>query len=220
VTGKTSSKDAFAGVVNRLFLIRTLLNYAYVEQDAAFQAASLETATAIAAPLLAEAFIPVIQHCILLVLALEESCVDICALLEGRQVPLTKSKSTFRMKYAEICQAGKTLFQNKAKTYSMMGKSSGITNLNKGLGYNHYLWLMMLMQPLDNLYERLLDVIQYDLRERVNGTFTLADCICYTKAEITYEMPMLYWGLQKASASYSQGNRGNVARNITVTYGY
>jgi hypothetical protein len=220
VTGKTSSKDAFAGVVNRLFLIRTLLNYAYVEKDATFQAASLETATAIAAPLMAEAFIPVIQHCILMVLALEESCVDICALLQGRQVPLTKTKSTFRMKYAEICQAGKTLFQNKAKTYSMVEKSSSIKSLNKGLGYSHYLWIMMLMQPLDTLYERVLDVIQYDLRERVNGTFTLADCICYTKAEITYEMPMLYWGIQKISASSGQSSRGNIARSITVTYGY
>jgi hypothetical protein len=217
VTGKTREKDAFAEVVNRLFLIRTLMNYVYVKQDAALEAASLETAAAIAAPLMAESLIPVIQRCILLVLSLEESCVDICALLEGRQVPMTKNKSTFRMSYEEICRAGKTLFQSKAKSYEKAETVSALKKVTGGFSYRHYLWILLLMQSYDTLQERLFDVIQYDLRERVNQTFTLEDCICYTETEIRYEIPLLYWGIR---SGFRQNTRGSVMRSVTVKYGY
>ena len=109
VSGKSSQKDAFASVVSRLFTMRALINFLYVEKDPILLSQSLETATALAATLMAEAFIPVIQHGILLVLAMEEACVDVTALLLGRRVPVLKNQSSFQMKYAQICTAGKAL---------------------------------------------------------------------------------------------------------------
>lgn len=224
ITGKANQKDAFAGVINRLFLIRTLLNYIYVSQDPVLQEESLVTATAIAAPLAAEAFIPMIQQSILLVLCLEETCVDITALLDGRLVPLMKNQLNFKMKYGEMCLGSKTLFHQKAVQYPQAGQDSLLQDLKKGFGYHHYLWLLLLMTSWDSLYQRSLDLIQYDLRERYNQTFTLSDCICQTKVQITYGMPLLFSGfLIRQPASAIEGDKqqnGLILRRISTSYRY
>lgn len=224
VTGKRNQKDAFAGVVNRLFLIRTLLNFLYVEKSPALQEESLQMATAIAAPLMAEAWIPAIQQGILLVLSLEEACVDICALLEGRRVPITKNQTNFKMGFGEICAANKALFQAKARRYEKLDGELTAAKLSKGIGYVHYLWLMLLMEPWQQLYQRTLDVIQHDLRERYNQTFTLDRCICGTETGITYGMPMLSGGFWIKHIEHvvksDQQERGTVTQRLVVSYCY
>ncbi len=223
-TGQEEQKDALAGIVNRLFLIRTLLNFLYAEGDPSLQAASLETATAIAAPLMAEALIPVIQKGILLVLSLEEACVDICALLEGRRVPVLKGQDDFKMSYPEICTANKALFQAKAKEFEKMGDSLDVSELSKGIGYIHYLWLILMMQPWQRLYQRAWDVIQYDLRERYAQTFTADRCICQTRVDVTYGIALLSGGLLAVRAG-DRGDgsgkaRGMAMQRISVGHGY
>ena len=161
VSGKSSQKDAFASVVSRLFTMRALINFLYVEKDPILLSQSLETATALAATLMAEAFIPVIQHGILLVLAMEEACVDVTALLLGRRVPVLKNQSSFQMKYAQICTAGKALFRAKAQNYPKAESATRLTDMRSGLGYMQYLWLMLLMNTWEDLYQRTLDVIQF-----------------------------------------------------------
>lgn len=223
VSAQTNQKDAFAAVINRLFLIRTLLNFLYVEKSPSLQTASLETATAIAAALAAEALIPVIQKGILLVLSLEESCVDICALLEGRRVPVLKDESTFKMSYAQICSANREMFRAKAQGYEMTGNGLEMSKLSKGMGYIHYLWLLLLMEPWQQLYQRSLDIIEYDLRERYNQTFTVDNCICDTRATIAYGIPLLSGtflvkGTERVGASGQSA--GIVMQNVSVSYGY
>lgn len=223
ISAQTNQKDAFAAVVNRLFLIRTLLNFLYVEKDPSLQAASLETATAIAAVLTAEPLIPVIQKGILLVLSLEEACVDIYALLEGRRVPVLKDKSTFKMNYAQICSANKGMFRAKAQGYEMVGDGLKVSKLSKGMGYIHYLWLFLLMEPWEQLYQRSLDIMEYDLRERYNQTFTIDNCICDTKAVISYGLPLLSGtflvkGTERVGESGQ--NAGIVMQKVSVAYGY
>lgn len=224
ISGKENQKDAFASVISRLFLVRTLLNYIYVSQDPVLQEESLVTATAIAAPLAAEAFIPVIQQSILLVLCLEETCVDITALLEGRLVPLIKSQTSFKMKYEELCLGSKSLFHQKAMQYPQAEQDSLLQDIQKGFGYNHYLWLFLLMTSWDSLYQRSLDLIQYDLREKYNQTFTLSDCICQTKVQITYGMPLLsplFLIRHPASGIGEEKQRnGLILRRISTSYRY
>ena len=222
VSGKSSQKDAFASVVSRLFTMRALINFLYVEKDPILLSQSLETATALAATLMAEAFIPVIQHGILLVLAMEEACVDVTALLLGRRVPVLKNQSSFQMKYAQICTAGKALFRAKAQNYPKAESATRLTDMRSGLGYMQYLWLMLLMNTWEDLYQRTLDVIQFDLREQFNQTFSIDKCICSTRVEITYSIPVLLSGLAGGLIS----ERGKISRNgtlqrrICVVYGY
>ena len=225
ISGKKSQKEAFGAVINHLFLIRTMTNFLYVEKDPALQAQSLETATALAAPLMAEAFIPVIQKGILMVLSMEEACIDITALLQGRRVPVFKSRGNFQMQYAQICLANRKLFHDKAKSFPQEGDGLLDGNGRTGLGYTQYLWLMLMMQSWDELYQRTLDIVQFDLRERFNQTFTLDHCICRTGVVVTYDLPVLFNRLvdgrnYEDKIKSENSTTGMLSRQITVTYGY
>ena len=225
ISGKNSQKEAFGTVINHLFLIRTMTNFLYVEKDPVLQAQSLETATAIAAPLMAEALIPVIQKGILMVLSMEEACVDIAALLQGRQVPVFKDQGSFQMQYAQICLANRKLFREKAKSFPEERGGLLAGGNRSGLGYTQYLWLMLMMHSWDELYQRTLDVIQFDLRERFNQTFTIDQCICRTKVVVTYDLPVLFERLTnrrdyRNSIDGEKGTAGILSRRIAVVYGY
>lgn len=224
VTGKRNQKDAIAAVVNRLFFIRTLLNYIYVSGEPVLQQKSLATATAIAAPFAAEAFIPVIQQSILLVFSLEEACVDITALLQGKIVPIMKNQTNFKMRYEELCAASPVIFHRRAAVYPEAGKGVALKDFSRGIGYIHYLWLMLLMTSWDNLYQRSLDLIQDDLREKYNHSFDIGSCICQTKATVTYGMPLLsaVFLVKGAEDAVDKDKmaQGMVVRKTEISYGY
>lgn len=223
-TGERNQKNAVSAVINRLFLIRTLLNYAYVCSDPALQEESLATATGMSALLSAEAFIPVIQQSILLILSLEEACIDITALLKGKLVPIVKNQTNFQMKYEELCTASKTLFRQKAAAYPPAGEKSSLNNISQGISYVHYLWLMLLMVSWEHLYQRSLDLIQNDLQEKYNQSFHLDSCICEAKVTVTYGIPLLssifFVGDAKTEEDSKNDSRGMVFRQITTSYGY
>lgn len=189
-TGREEERDCLMGVVNQLLLVRTMMNYAYVNQDVELREESFATATAIAGVLGIPAVVTAIQQTILLILSVEESLVDITALLQGRIVPLMKTKTTFQMSYREICTAGKDLFERKAKSYE---KSQG--KFVKGyFDYTQYLWIFLLAVPENILLERGYYLIEDDLCERFNQTFTLQQSIYGVKWTVCYSQPLLWSG--------------------------
>lgn len=223
VSGEQNQKDAFAAVVNRLFLIRTLINYAYTGTSPVLQEESLATATAIAGPLAAGALIPVIQQGILMVLALEEACVDITALLDGKSVPVTKNQGNFKMQYKEICMANKKLFQRKAASLPVASKGLSAGSLVQGVSYWQYLYFLQLTEGWTKLYSRSLDLIQQDLRQSYNQTFTISQCISQTRVRIEYGMPLLTSSLLIRSPEQTVRNRersGLIWQEMEVSYGY
>ncbi len=224
ISGKEKEDDTMAYIVNRLFLMRMLMNYAYVNQNPIFIEKSLVTATEIAVPICAEPFIPLIQQCILLILATEEACVDVTALLQGRLVPFAKTATCFQMQYEEMCLASEGLFQKKATAYKKSTKNQQLMGLQKGWGYLHYLWLMLLMTSWDDLYNRTLDLIQDDLRSRYNESFDISQCICGVEVKLTYEIPILSSVLLKAqikSFKEEKANRkGFWQQSATIPYKY
>ncbi len=190
ISGSAQERDNLQHVISRLLIIRTALNYAYVRSDASLQAASLATATEIAGALGVPPLITAIQQTILLILSVEESCVDITALLDGKSVPVFKNVSNFQMKYSEICGVNKTVFRGKAKNYSDGGKGISGGTLN----YQQYLWILLFMVSEQQLHFRTLDLIQNDLQKRYNATFSLEQCISGMQYQIEYDMPFLWGG--------------------------
>ena len=185
--GKKEEKSNLASVVNRLLAVRTLLNFAYVATDPALQEKSLATATALAGFTGLPPVITGVQYTILLILSFQEACVDVTALLDGKAVPIMKNATNFKMKYEEICLGSKSLFQKKASGY---GKEKGGTGLN--ITYKEYLTVFLLLVGEETLYNRTLNVIQQDLREKYNQSFCIDDCICESTYQITYEMDYVF----------------------------
>lgn len=190
ISGSQQEKDNLQEIINRLLVIRTVLNFAYVHSDAALQAESLATATEIAGAIGLPVLITAIQQTILLILSLEESLVDITALLAGKSVPIWKNATNFQMTYPEICSVNKVVFQAKAEKYSNGGKAWREGSLD----YQQYLWLLLMMTPEKSLRLRTYDLIQDDLQARYNATFSLEQSVSGMQYQIQYQMPFLWTG--------------------------
>ncbi|MDE6851670.1 MAG: hypothetical protein K2J67_04165, partial [Lachnospiraceae bacterium] len=210
-SGSKQERDNLQGIINRLLIIRTTMNYAYVHSNAALQAESLATATKIAGALGLPVLVTAIQQTILLILSVEESCVDITALLNGKAVPVIKNASNFKMTYPEICSVNKTVFQAKASKY----QDSGQTWKSGVLDYQQYLWLLLMMVPEKSLRLRIYDLIQDDLQVRCNATFSLEQCISGIQYQIQFLMPFLWSGFVPGGQK-----TGMIGRNISAYYRY
>lgn len=211
VSGSQQEKDNLQGIISRLLVIRTVLNFAYVRSDVALQAESLATATEIAGALGLPVLITAIQQTILLILSVEESLVDITALLAGKSVPIWKNATNFLMTYPEICSVNKAIFQAKAEKYSNGGKA-----WRKGsLDYQQYLWLLLMMTSEKSLRLRTYDLIQDDLQVRFNATFSLEQCVSSMQYQIQYQMPFLWNGFLPKGQKH-----GMVGKSFSGHYQY
>ncbi len=210
--GKREEKDSLSHVVNKILVIRLLLNFGCIVADPVLQEKSLITATILAGFTGLPPVISAVQYTILLILAFEEACIDLTALLEGRQVPIAKGAGQLKMRYEEICLASKSLFAAKAKEYSRNGKSA-VADIT----YNQYLWFFLLVQSVDKLRDRSYDLIQHDLREKYNQTFTIRTCICRSRYQVKYQIPFLFPSLPYLN----EGRNGNMnTRQLEVDYEY
>lgn len=211
ISGSQQEKDSLQGIISRLLVIRTVLNFAYVHSDAALQAESLATATEIAGALGLPVLISAIQQTILLILSVEESLVDITALLAGKSVPIWKNAANFQMTYPEICSVNKVVFQAKAEVYSKSRKSWSEGSLN----YQQYLWLLLMMTSEKSLRLRTYDLIQDDLQTRYNATFSLEQCVSGMQYQIQYQMPFLWNGFLPKGQK-----RGMIRKSFSGYYQY
>lgn len=211
IAGKKEEKDNLSHVVNKLLRTRLLLNFVSIAADPLLQQKSLATATTLAGFTGIPPVIYAVQYVILLILAFEEACVDVTALLEGRGVPIVKSAADLKMRYEEICLVSKALFVKKAKEYP---KKETATGMN--ITYEQYLWLFLLGESEEELHDRSLDLIQCDLREKYNQTFLVETSICSSDYIVQYRIPFLFEKLPFISAQ--QDSTG--VRELEVKYGY
>ena len=214
IGGKSREKDNLISVINRLLVVRLLLNFTCVMSDAAFQEKSLATATAIAGITGLPSVINAIQYTILLILSFEEACVDVRALLMGKKISALKKSSDFQMKYEEICMGSKKLFTQKANVYPNDDGKKEISSIS----YSQSLWSFLLFVSQDTIEKRIFSLIEYDLREKYNRTFCVHTCICKCRYKINYQIPYQFCELPFLENSLFQTKY--TYKSLEVNYGY
>lgn len=208
IEGKENEKDCMLGIVNRMLLLRTMINYAYVNTDEQLKAESLATATAIAGATGLPPVIQAVNQTILLILAVEESLIDITALLCGYKVPLFKQHASFQMRYSEICMVSKSFLRKKAEIY----KKGGGVITGKAMSYMQYLGMLMALTAEKSMRERAISLIETDLRERYNQTFCIDQCIDQAKVKVVYRQS-LFWSMSQLGVVQER-------RQLEVMYQY
>lgn len=208
IEGKENEKDCMLGIVNRMLLLRTMINYVYVNTDEQLKAESLATATAIAGATGLPPVIQAVNQTILLILAVEESLIDITALLCGYKVPLFKQHASFQMRYSEICMVSKSFLRKKAEIY----KKGGGVITGKAMSYMQYLGMLMALTAEKSMRERAISLIETDLRERYNQTFCIDQCIDQAKVKVVYRQS-LFWSMSQLGVVQEQ-------RQLEVMYQY
>lgn len=169
--GLSSDKANLSACVNSLFAIRLVGNMISVQGNGGLRNQAKGVSKLICALLLSPELEPALTGLILSICALAESASDIKTLLDGKNVPLIKNESQWRLSLLDVLALN-------LKT----GKDS-----DDGLSYQGYLRVLLSLMDKDKKAERNLDIVEMDIRQTEgNRNFRIDGCIDYIKARFGF----------------------------------
>ena len=168
LSGRSTDAANLQNTVNRIALIRMIMNMVYLmgsgTKTAAVRAVATALASAVLMPFLEELF----YLLILAAWAYAEALVDCKCLLDGKKVPLMKSDGTWTLSLEQLTKIGASQLSGYA---DQDGKS-------EGMSYEDYLRLLLLGVSKEKKYIRLMNLIEANVRlEEGCGGFSLSDCV-------------------------------------------
>lgn len=187
--GKDSDKDNLEAVARKLLLLRLVPNYLYLQSDSSRKAEAEALAMTLCALLAVPAITEAAAQAILFAWAYGESVVDIRVLLEGKRVPLTKTKESWQLQLSSLLKLG-----------TSEDKNSG-ADTEGGLSYKEYLRILLFLGKKEKAGMRALDLIEQNLRTEHGQTYFRADfCInkveflstCSLRRGVTYRFPVCF----------------------------
>ncbi len=186
--GKDNDKDNLKKVATTLLFWREASNYIYILTDAE----KVEFANGIALVVSILARCPQLQEpvkqSILFAWSFAESISDLHILFDGGRVPLVKGKETWKLSYESMFGLGNSI--------------SG-TDGSKGLTYEDYLRIMLLVEGGKKKSYRLMDIMEMDIRK--------------TKGNTNFKMD---YCLDEFCAKIQMGDKSGFTADIERIYGY
>lgn len=168
--GYSSDKENLEAVCEKILNIRMVANYTYLLTDSTRQAEAEAVATALCSLLTVPEISQVVKHLLLFGWAYGEGIVDLRSLLKGERVPLMKTGDTWQLQLANLGSLGTE------------EEISGEKNFTSGLSYKDYLKALLLMEKVEVLCVRSLDLIESHLGIKTDE--------CMTKAEIKTKLTL------------------------------
>lgn len=169
VAGKKSDRANLESVLNRILLIRTVINFAALFQDAGKKGEAYAAAAAVVGFTGMEPLIRLTQTLILIAWSMVESLVDIAGLLQGRDVPVVKTPKHILTSFAELFLITGNAITKRAEKFAKGGKNS--------FGYKEYLKLFLLTMNKKTTRYRVMDVIEWDMGKNGYTGFSLGSCV-------------------------------------------
>ncbi len=123
VAGKGSDEDNLKSVLNRILLIRTVVNTAALYQDKAKKAEAQAAAVAVVGFTGLQPLITLTKTMILITWAIVESLVDIAGLLQQKEVPLWKKPSQITTDFLQVFQINRNAIVGRASKLKKTGKT-------------------------------------------------------------------------------------------------
>lgn len=151
IGGKKSDRANLEVVCKRILQIRMLANYGYLLTDEGKKTEAEVMAAALCTLAGAPQLTALVKHAILLVWAYGESIVDVRVLLKGKKSPFLKTKETWQLQLANLITLG--------TEHEVSGEKDG----GRGLGYQDYLYGLLLLEKNETLSMRSLDLIESNL---------------------------------------------------------
>lgn len=183
IAGKESDRDNLYSVILRVILIRTILDFITVLSDSTAREEARAAAVAIVGFTGLPILIGAVQVMVMIAWALEEALFDTCVLLNGKEVPIIKRKTT--LLFHELFLISRIYLEKKAQDFP------GTTELS--FGYQNYLQLFLISSKETNLAYRSMDLMQKNigLRYAVEA-FEIDDCYFGYQAEAEFEIRPIF----------------------------
>ncbi|MBO5485318.1 MAG: hypothetical protein J5988_00080 [Eubacterium sp.] len=169
IAGKGKDEQNLAAVLNRILLIRTVINFAAIMQSGSMRKEAYAAAAAVVGFTGMEPLIRLVQTLILITWSIVESLVDISGLLQNKQVPMVKSSKEVLTSFPEVFAITKTSITSRAKKLKEATK--------KSFGYKEYVMLLLAMVPQNVRRYRLMDLIEGDMKQNGHPNFNLASMV-------------------------------------------
>ena len=176
--GKKADKENMSSVIGKLVLIRTGMNLISLLKDTRKKAETYELATAIIGFTGQPILIKIVQLLIIGAWSVAESFADVKVLLQGDKIATIKGESDWNLSLEGI---------RNFTTDSISGK-----NCEKGLGYEDYLRILLLMQNRTKQYFRTMDVLQANMCANENERFRFKDSIDAVSLKVRYRANILF----------------------------
>ncbi|MBB5264881.1 hypothetical protein HNP82_002020 [Catenibacillus scindens] len=168
ICGKASDGGNLQNIVNRISLIRMVMNMAYLMQSPAKSAAAHGAAAALSTAVMMPFLEQLIYMLILAAWAYGEALIDCRSLLEGKKVPFMKNDATWTLSLNQLSHIGS----------SQLSGYAGENGEEKGLSYEDYLRLFLLGVSKEKKYIRLMNLIEANTHLEAGGeNFSVADSV-------------------------------------------
>lgn len=162
VAGKESDLENLRSVANRICVIREAANATYLLSDETKRQEIKLAAELICALIALPELTPIVEGAILLGWAYAESVYDVKTIMEGGRIPLLKDDESWHYGLEK----------------ALAGDLDEKADYGKGLGYEDYLRIFMMLTDLDTLTARAMDMVEADIRKTPgNSAFRLDGCL-------------------------------------------
>ncbi len=181
IAGNLKDKENLSDVVTKIVFIRSVLNYIYLLTDSEKSQQAYYTAAGLVGYSCMEPLVQLTKNIILIVWAAEEAMVDVAALLQEKEVPIFKTKETFCISYNDLLSFNRELIHKKAKE---VPQNVAETAMN----YQHYLQLLSQFLPKEKKLNRMMELIQNNIRLRYDEDFQFKNCIYGMEVKVDFYM--------------------------------
>lgn len=175
---KASDKSNLKGIVNKLILVRSPINYAILQQDSVKKAEVYTLAVSLAVLTGAVGTEELVAQALMWAWAYAESIVDVKTLLAGKKLSVLKDSSDWQLSLSSVLNLGK----------DDLVEGAGSEN---GMKYEDYLRILLYLKGVDELSMLALDVIENDLRYRYAQDYFQVDH-CVNRLELLITAPVGY----------------------------
>lgn len=183
IAGKESDQENLYSVILRVILIRTILDFITVLSDSTAREEARAAAVAIVGFTGLPILIGAVQVLVMIAWALEEALFDTCVLLNGKEVPIIKRKTT--LLFHELFLISRSYLEKKAQDFP------GTTELS--FGYKNYLQLFLITSKEADLAYRSMDLMQKNIRLRYAvEDFEINDCYFGYQAEAEFDIRPIF----------------------------
>lgn len=169
ICGEKSDKDNLEQIINRIVLMRTVINSGVLFASSSKRETAYAAALAVVGFTGMEPLIRFTQTIFTLLWGMTESLVDVAALLQDKEVPLIKTEKDLVVKFEDICKISRPYLMEKVKCLPEKTKNS--------FGYEQYLMLFMAGNGSDVTCYRMMDLMEWNIRDNYFRGFNLGLCV-------------------------------------------
>lgn len=202
--GKESDIENLKSVVHRLLFIREGCNFAYLLSDPKKVSQAYELSVLIFGATGLPPLIEVGKMAILLGWAYGESLLDVRSLLNGEKVPLFKDAYQWRLELSKLGEVLQELEETSRKEEE-----------GKGMGYEEYLKLLLILGDKNQYPMRGLDLIEGNI-QKGQTTFKIDESIVWCEIRGDWRINSMFTNLN----DLSKNEFGGISYTRYYSYGY